>query len=175
MIKLFLSNVINLRVNRAPQYPPKILGITTHFWNTIIDKCPIYRLLSLITVQINLMCPIILFFFYVHIRLTILTAGITKLAKATNITGELIIVREACAMARWFVTHLSHNVKMSYWAKHWFLRTLETLESVKSVGETWIFPSQKRRNVDSPGARRFWNESSLDTFDVKLKNVFFII
>ena len=36
------------------------------------------------------MCPIILFF-YVHIRLTILTAGITKLAKATNITGELII------------------------------------------------------------------------------------
>jgi len=74
--------------------------ITTHFWNTIIDKCPIYRLLSLITVQINLMCPIILFFFYVHIRLTILTAGITKLAKATNITGELIIVREACAIAR---------------------------------------------------------------------------
>ena len=45
------------------------------------------------------MCPIILFF-YVHIRLTILTAGITKLAKATNITGELIIVREACAIAR---------------------------------------------------------------------------
>ena len=37
------------------------------------------------------MCPIILFFFYVHIRLTILTAGITKLAKATNITGELIM------------------------------------------------------------------------------------
>jgi hypothetical protein len=48
-----IFQLIVLIINRAPKYPPKNLGITTHFGNTIKDKCPIYRLLFLITVQIK--------------------------------------------------------------------------------------------------------------------------
>jgi len=29
--QVFLFQLINLNVNRAPQYPPTIVGITTHF------------------------------------------------------------------------------------------------------------------------------------------------
>jgi len=60
----------------------------SHLQTTLFDNC---------TNQLNVSYYTL---FYVHIRLTILTAGITKLAKATNITGELIIVREASAVAQ---------------------------------------------------------------------------
>ena len=58
-----IFQLIVLIINRAPQYPPKNLGITTHFGNTIKDKCPIYRLLFFnnCTNQINVSYYTLLF------------------------------------------------------------------------------------------------------------------
>ena len=100
--------------NKHSLTPSKKSGLNNALWKLIRDNCRIYRLLSCNNYTNQLDVAYYTLSSYVHTLLTICwTVGITKLAKATNITGELIIVREACAIARWFATHLSHNVKMS--------------------------------------------------------------
>ena len=165
--------------NKHSLTPSKKSGLNNALWKLIRDNCRIYRLLSCNNYTNQLDVAYYTLSSYLHTVNYLLNCRNYKIGKSDQyITGVLIMSGKLALDARWFMTHLQSypcGQKISCETFRNLVKCQNWMVQTSCMWAEFIFPSQKQRNVDSPGARLIEMNHLWTLLTRVLKNVFSII